>query len=766
MKLSGKILLFIFILSGVSASRGWATVYPSDGTAASVQSIHDNSAHDGDTITLPAGAFTWTTGVNITKAITLQGQGVGVTIVKDDVNGPPFLSWDLRGISNAQGRMTGIEFQDGGRSTTAVGPSGAFHVDALNNNGTTFRMDHCTWNNINGLACFDTVIGVIDHNTFNVARMNGAIDAYATYWDGDTGGFGDVSWNAPTDFGSSQFLFIEDNSFSNSPNTSLGGVTDAVAGARFVVRYNSIYNMNVNNHGTDSTGRTRSCRAIEVYNNTYAGSGLNKFVGGTRGGLVLFHDNTISGFWDGLTCFDVENFRTFESFDTFGGADGTNPWDVNTGPYFTGTAASDSSNKTVTVSGQNWSTDYWRGYVLRRTSDLCNSGTLWFGEILSNTANTITYTGNGGYQPPEPASMTFCTGDTLEIRRVEQVMDGTGRALGALVTGGLSPTPPPGWNNQVSEGDYSWNNHSETHDVNFTTGTATIKVGEHIFNDTAMPGYTPYVYPHPLVSGSPTPTPTPTPGDGPAARAAVADFNGDGHPDYVLQNANTRQTAIWYLNNNVYVGGAYGPTLAPGWGLRAVADFNLDSHPDYGLFNSVTEQIGLWYLSGPTLIGSAWGPTLPNGWELVATADFNGDNQPDYVLYNGATRQTAVWYLNNNVYVGGAYGPILPPGWNVVGAADFDGDGHPDYLLFHRSSGYTAIEYLSGSTVVGAAWGPTVPSGWALVATADFNGNGYPDYVLYNAGTRETAIWYLNNNVYVSGAYGPTLPAGWSLIAQ
>jgi N-acetylneuraminic acid mutarotase len=43
--------------------------------------------------------------------------------------------------------------------------------------------------------------------------------------------------------------------------------------------------------------------------------------------------------------------------------------------------------------------------------------------------------------------------------------------------------------------------------------------------------------------------------------AAVADFNADGHPDWVVRNAGTRQTAIWYLNNNVLVGGALGPTL-------------------------------------------------------------------------------------------------------------------------------------------------------------------------------------------------------------
>jgi hypothetical protein len=36
---------------------------------------------------------------------------------------------------------------------------------------------------------------------------------------------------------------------------------------------------------------------------------------------------------------------------------------------------------------------------------------------------------------------------------------------------------------------------------------------------------------------------------------------GDGKPDYLLYRASTRQTAIWYLNNNVYLSAAFGPTL-------------------------------------------------------------------------------------------------------------------------------------------------------------------------------------------------------------
>src|SRR4029450_10066133 len=87
---------------------------------------------------------------------------------------------------------------------------------------------------------------------------------------------------------------------------------------------------------------------------------------------------------------------------------------------------------------------------------------------------------------------------------------------------------------------------------------------------------------------------------------ATGDFNGDGSPDYVLYKPTTRQTAIWYLNNNVFVGSHYGPPLPTGWSLIGVADFNRDGHADYTLFNSSTHQSAIWYLSGPTFIGGAY----------------------------------------------------------------------------------------------------------------------------------------------------------------
>src|SRR5947207_4535981 len=116
------------------------------------------------------------------------------------------------------------------------------------------------------------------------------------------------------------------------------------------------------------------------------------------------------------------------------------------------------------------------------------------------------------------------------------------------------------------------------------------------------------------------------------AASVAYDFNQDGNPDYVLINAVTHQTAVWYLNNNVFIGGVYGPTLPANWEVVGVADFDGDCRPDYLLFNSTSHQTAIWYLSGTTLVSNAFGPSIPSGCDLVGTGDFNTDGKPHYVL--------------------------------------------------------------------------------------------------------------------------------------
>jgi hypothetical protein len=100
--------------------------------------------------------------------------------------------------------------------------------------------------------------------------------------------------------------------------------------------------------------------------------------------------------------------------------------------------------------------------------------------------------------------------------------------------------------------------------------------------------------------------------------------------------------------------------------LVATADFNGDGHPDWVIRHAATGQTALVYLDNNIVIGAALGPPLPNGWSLQGTADFNRDGKPDYVLYNPSTRQTALWFLNGTAFVSGLFGPSLPSGWTLV----------------------------------------------------------------------------------------------------
>lgn len=63
------------ILLGLASFSGWSATLNSDGSASDVQA-KINSASDGDTVTIPAGSFTWASAVTISgKGITLKGAG-------------------------------------------------------------------------------------------------------------------------------------------------------------------------------------------------------------------------------------------------------------------------------------------------------------------------------------------------------------------------------------------------------------------------------------------------------------------------------------------------------------------------------------------------------------------------------------------------------------------------------------------------------------------------------------------------------------------
>ena len=159
-------LLAALFLGIAFAPHSGATVYQSDGSDANVQAIHDTNAHDGDTITLPAGTFIWTAGVNLTKGITFSGQttltGAGTatctandqTIIIDEKlrNLPGGLVTAIIQAGKSF-RLTGITFQ---RGVATGGNDGAIRLKSMGTgNVLSARVDNChfyhlTWGAIVG----------------------------------------------------------------------------------------------------------------------------------------------------------------------------------------------------------------------------------------------------------------------------------------------------------------------------------------------------------------------------------------------------------------------------------------------------------------------------------------------------------------------------------------------------------------------------------------------------------------------------------------
>src|SRR5262249_55284640 len=206
--------------------------------------------------------------------------------------------------------------------------------------------------------------------------------------------YGDAEWANIFPAGTDQFIFMEDCYLNNSQ----GGPTvpegwDSEWGGKYVIRYCWLFDVELLNHGTDSSGRWRGGRGVEMYNNEFQWD-FPGALDGIRSGTLIVHDNLFYGVKKSGWC--MHTYRYFHNFggSVFGGAWGGNAWDQNdpANPYVIGilTAASNNQgNITLTDNSKNWVANQWKGYVLSRTSDRMEC------LIDSNTRNSVFGTDGG-----------------------------------------------------------------------------------------------------------------------------------------------------------------------------------------------------------------------------------------------------------------------------------------------------------------------------------------------------------------------------------
>lgn len=235
------------------------------------------------------------------------------------------------------------------------------------------------------------------------------------------------------------------------------------------------------------------------------------------------------------------------------------------------------------------------------------------------------------------------------------------------------------------------------------------------------------------VAGIGWPNPTSLTGFGETNTVYVADLNGDGIPDLVvnenpvhvyLGNANGTFTEAPVPNNP-------GPTNGP----VLIADFNGDGNPDLAvaMYGSSTIAIllgnGDGTFAGPLTLTA---PGIGAGFSQLITADFNGDGIPDLAFADGSTVEI---YLGNGdgTFTADASSPMVSGSLGYIAEGDFNGDGKADLAV---GNGGDSIAILLGNGDGTFTPAGTVHSGVnnSPIAAADFNGDGKLDLAVAGGG--------------------------------
>lgn len=257
-------------------------------TAATCSAVDVNQAvaraAEGDTVLVPPGTAEWG-GVNVDKAITLQGSGQDATIIT------------LRGtaVTLASSRAVIRDF-----TITSDAKTGRKDVmiNVLNSTCDRWRVtgmkltggspyhafDRTVYCNSPGIATNDTY-GLIDNCNFLYVPNE------SVFVRGPCN-----SWSTDNSFGKPANLFLENN---QATACGVGGNmwVDANANTRIVARYNTLHGMYFDNHGSWSNWSLcspethASARHGEFYNNRFINPGWVCIY--LRGGTALVYNNTV-----------------------------------------------------------------------------------------------------------------------------------------------------------------------------------------------------------------------------------------------------------------------------------------------------------------------------------------------------------------------------------------------------------------------------------------------------------------------------------------
>lgn len=279
------------------------TTYTTDG---SMQDVSDaiGDANIGDLITMPAGTFIWGDAgayLSIFKSVKIQGAGIDQTIINISPTASTWTSGVIRMFLDGDESFGGV---------TINGPAGSnyhspFSIHAYLSPGI-WRISNVKYIQQSGDDGYFVFVhqsnsGLID----NCDVTGGAGSAELIMMRGEPD-----SWDTDNSLGEEGNVFIENCTFRGQ-----GYVCDANSNSRMVVRYCTITdNMKIDGHGVWSNSNpTRGVRHMEIYGNHWTSTAGAWTAMEIRGGSGMIFNNVsdlgsgINGAWFYLTEYGVFN---------------------------------------------------------------------------------------------------------------------------------------------------------------------------------------------------------------------------------------------------------------------------------------------------------------------------------------------------------------------------------------------------------------------------------------------------------------------------
>jgi hypothetical protein len=287
---AGFYLLITICVPAVHAQ----TINAASCNASDVQSALNSVTAATTLVVVPSGACSWTTPVSFTvpsgsATLTIEGS---TTVNCTGTAGQSSYACTATDGTIIEDNCT-TSCNSGSTSPLVITTAGASSVfrmtgftimaeGAGKNNGIvdffgsskSFRFDH---NHVNANFLNDSMIqfngtveGVLDHNLLDLGssgNVSNGFRIYTTY--DDSIGYGDGGFSTASNWGTSDFMFMENNVFNG------GAADDCAYAARFVMRYNTLNNnyVGVQTHPTKTLeGGYRGCREYEAYHNYITGS--------------------------------------------------------------------------------------------------------------------------------------------------------------------------------------------------------------------------------------------------------------------------------------------------------------------------------------------------------------------------------------------------------------------------------------------------------------------------------------------------------------